>query len=135
VTFTDACLALEIKQVCFGGCGLSEYRHRLGIIDPFGVIHWRERRMSRRALRNFLLLVAKRDRLANPEFLNLPDVDWSHPYFDNIEVGRLAARLGIRLPAALSSNDRLRTLTLARKRGAALSTRPAIYAWARRTLT
>lgn len=131
MTFTDACLALEIKQICFGGCGLSERRHRLGAVF-LGVVHWRERRMSRRALRNFLLLVAKRDREANPEFLNIPELTWYAIWSDNTEAGRLAARVGIRLPAALSINDRLRTLTLARKRGVSLSHRPRIYAWATR---
>lgn len=135
MTFVDVCLALEIKSVCFGECGLSATRHRTGVIDPFDVIHWSDRRMSRRALRRFLLLVARRERMHDPYYLNDPKYNWQYLHIDNTEAGRLAATLGIRLPAALSRNDRLACLTLARKAGVRLSaSHPAIYAWARRGL-
>lgn len=136
MTFLDVCLALDLRSVCLDGqCGLSATRHRTGVIDPFGVIHFRERRMSKRALRRFLLLVARRSRLNSPDFLNEPQFNWYYSWSDNIEAGRLAAQLGARLPAALSRNDRLTCLTNARKAGIHLSIGwPQVYAWARRGL-
>ena len=136
MTYRDAALFLGIKQVCFDlNCGLSANRHETGVLDPFSVIHWRERRINRAGLRRFLLLAAKRARLNDPEYLNEPQFHWLYLYRDNVEAGRLAANLGIRLPAALSRNDRLRCLTSARKYGIALSAGwPQIYKWARKAV-
>lgn len=135
MTFVDVSLALEIKSVCFGGCGLSATRHRTGIIDPFDVIHFADRRMSKRALRRFLLLSVRRTRLNDPAYLNHPSFNWFYLYQENTWAGRLAGLLGMRLPVALSRNDRLSCLTLARKAGVRLSaSHPAVYAWARRGL-
>ena len=135
MTFADAALYLGVKQVCFGGCGLSVNRHRAGTIDPFGVIHWRERRMSKRALRRFLAMVARRNRLNDPGYLNDPRYDWLYLYLDSRAADDLAGRLGVRLPAHLSRNDRLACLTAARRAGVHLSVaHPAAYAWANRGL-
>ena len=51
-------LVLDVPT-CTGGCGLSKTRHRTGSIDPFGTIHYAERRFTKRSARNYLLLVAE----------------------------------------------------------------------------
>jgi len=116
--------------VCAGGCGLPDKDHWKGVIDPFGVIHYADRRFTRRALRNLLLLVARRDRAADKEFLNLPQFEFFYLWWDNVTASRMAMDLGVRLPARLSRFDRLRCLQLARKQGVALSRRSSIYSWA-----
>lgn len=134
MTFADVCGRLGITKVCAGGCGLSANRHRTGTLF-LDVIHWSERRMTKRALRRFLLLVAKRDRLNDADYVNLPIWNWYYLWLDNVEAGRLAAKIGVRIPADLSRNDRLACLTLARKWGASLSTGwPQVYSWAKRGL-
>ncbi len=104
--------------------------HWRGFIDPFGVAHFSRRRFTRRALRNLFLLVARRDRLADPQYLNIKGYDWYYLYVDNVAASRMAMDLGVRLPARLSRLDRLRCLQLARKQGVKLSRRSSIYAWA-----
>jgi hypothetical protein len=105
-------------------------RHMAGFIDVFGVAHFSDRRFTRRALRNLLLLVARRDRAADQEFLNLSQFEFFYLWYDNVTASRMAMDLGVRLPARLSRLDRLRCLQLARKSGARLSRRSSIYAWA-----
>lgn len=111
-------------------CGLSDNAHWKGTVDGFGVLHYTDRRFTRRALRNFLMLAVRRARLSDPEFLNSPDLAYIHLWHDNVSASRLAASIGVRLPARLSMIDRLQCQALARKAGAALSSRPAIYRWA-----
>lgn len=132
-SYEDVCLILGVRAACLGAdCGLSANRHKAGTIF-LGVVHWRERRVTRAGLRRFLLLIVRRERESNPEFLNSPNLAWYAIYWDSTEAGRLAAQLGVRLPAVLSRNDRLRCLTAARKAGIRLSSAaPAVYAWARR---
>ena len=133
MTFADTALYLGIKQICFGGCGLSATRHRVGVIDPFNVIHFAERRMTKAGLRRFLLLAARRNRLNDPGYLNSPRYDHLYIYLDSRAADDLAGRLGVRFPIHLSRNDRLATLTAARKAGVPLSVaHPAIYQWAQR---
>jgi hypothetical protein len=116
-------------------CGLSERQHRKGVIDPFGVVHFMDRRFTRRALRNFLLLVARRDReYGDLDYLNIPGYDWYYLWSDETTASMWAASLGVRLPARLSAQSRWKCLTLARKAGVKLSKRPAIYAWATEVL-
>ena len=122
-------------RVCTGDCGLGPKNHWRGVIDPWGGVHYAARRFTRRAFRNMLLLVAKRDRESNnmlneEYFLNAPHLAWYHLYWDNVTASRLALELGTRLPARLSRRDRLRCLQLARKHGVRLSKRSAVYAWA-----
>ena len=116
--------------VCVGECGLTPEQHWEGQIDPFGIAHYTPRRFTRRALRNMLLLVAKRDRLADKEYLNIPAYEFFYLWRDNVVASRLAMDLGVRLPARLSRLDRLRCIQLARKQGVASSHWPAMYAWA-----
>jgi hypothetical protein len=77
-----------------------------------------------------LLLVARRDRAADMEYLNLPRFEFFYLWHDNVEASRMAMELGVRLPARLSRLDRLRCLQLARRQNVRLSKRSAIYAWA-----
>jgi hypothetical protein len=128
--YRDLAVDLELEPVCWGNCGLSTARHRRGVVDPFGVAHWANRRMSRRGLRNFLLLVARRDRLADPGFLNTPDLAWAQRYFDEAKAAKWAARLGVRFPIDFSRAERLGVLAKAPKGFA--RTHAAIWAWASR---
>lgn len=111
-------------------CGISYAAHWIGTIDGFGVAHFANRRFTRRALRNLLLLVARRDRMADPAYLNLPQFEYYYLWSDNVAASRMALDLGVRLPARLSRLDRLRCQQLARKAGVKLSKRSAIYKWA-----
>lgn len=101
-----------------------------GFIDVFGVVHYSDRRFTRRALRNLLLLVARRNREADPAYLNLPQYEWYYLWSDNVTASRMALDLGVRLPAHLSHLDRLRCLQSAAHQGVRLSKRSAIYSWA-----
>jgi len=116
--------------VCVGECGLTPEEHWPGVLDPFGVAHYLPRRFTRRALRNLLLLVARRDREADLGYLNIKGYDWYYLWRDNVTASKMAMDLGYRLPARLSRLDRLRCLQLARKGGVKLSRRSSIYAWA-----
>lgn len=105
--------------------------HWKGFIDPFGVGHYSDRRFTRRALRNLLILVARRDRLADPGWLNSNALfDWYYLYTDEVAASRMAMSLGVRLPARLSRLNRLKCLQLAKRKGVKLSKRSAVYAWA-----
>lgn len=123
--------------VCMGGCGLSATQHWKGVLDPFGGIHFADRRFTRRALRNMLILVARRDRESNAMlnegdigYLNLPQFEFFYLWHDEVAASRMAMDLGVRLPAKLSRLSRLRCLSLARKQKVKLSKRSALYAWA-----
>lgn len=128
--YADVVRDLGLEQVCPGGCGLDDYRHRGTIF--LGVIHWRERRFTRRGLRRLLLLVARREReSATSGFLNHPNLRWCALWWDEQRANGLASELGIRFPAAWSRQERLACLASAR--GWPISrTHPAIYAWANR---
>lgn len=115
--------------VCLG-CTVYPSRHMPGFIDPFNVIHWRERRWSRAGSKRFLMMVAKRTRLLDERFLNIPRFDWLYVHGDAVSAQRMAGELGFRIPAHLFDADRERCRYLARKRGIHLSNWPAIYAWA-----
>jgi len=120
--------AATIYGICTGGCGLPD--HWRGVIDPFGVVHYANRRFTRRALRNMLLLLAKaRREHSDPRFLNIPEYDWYYLWWDNVMAYELAMDMGVRLPARLSRLDRLRCRQQARRAGIPLSTRSAIYKW------
>jgi len=116
------------STICTGGCGLSTNAHRRGTL-LLGVVHFADRRFSRRALRNLLILVARREREADPEYLNIPAYDWWYVYADNVQASKWALRLGVRLPARLSRVDRLRCQRLAITRGIHLSRYPRVQSW------
>ena len=130
MTYPEVIRRLGIERVCLGGCGLNAYRHR-GVIDPFDVIHWSDRRFTRRGLRRLLLLVARRSREDSPAFLNTPGMRFYALWWDEQRANSMAAQLGVRFPAAWSSQERLACLASAGRRPLS-RTHPAIYAWANR---
>lgn len=106
-------------------------RHMAGFIDVFGTAHYTDRRFTRRSLRNLLLLIARRDRMADPGWLNDDKLfAYYYLYVDEVAASKMAKELGFRLPAKLSRLSRLRCQALARKAGVRLSKRSALYAWA-----
>lgn len=127
MTYGEIVRRLDIDPVCLHpGCGI-ERSHRRGFIF-LGVVHWTERRIDKRGLRRFLLLVAKRDRLGSPDYLNDPGLYWAHFYLDERKANEWAAQLGVRFPVSYSAPER-RTVSLV----PGLSRRwPAVWAWARR---
>lgn len=129
-TYAEVVRRLGIEQVCLDGkCGLSDYQHR-GIIDPFGTIHWRERRFTRRGLRRFLLLVARRAHENDPGFLNTPETEFYRLYWREQRANFLAAQIGYRFPASWSREERMRSRWLASKADVHLARDfPAVYAW------
>lgn len=117
---------LGLTGICFGNCGLGANRHRGSIF--LGIVHWSDRRVTKRGLRRLLLLVAKRDRFASPGFLNDPGLWWAHMYLDQRRADRWAEQLGVRFPASYSAPER-RAVSLV----PGLSRRhPAVWMWARR---
>ena len=128
LTIRDAAVRYRVCTSCLPEVDYLNRTH--GVIDGFGVAHFADRRFTRRALRNMLLLVARRNRAADMEYLNLPQFEFFYLWHDNVEASRMAMELGVRLPARLSRLDRLRCLQLARRQNVRLSKRSAIYAWA-----
>ena len=143
MTYAEIAERLGIEQVCLrADCGLSANAVR-GCVDGFGTVHWRERRVTRRGLRRFLLLAARRereaDRIVNDAapvrgYLNARRYRWLHKYLDARQADRWAAELGIRFPVEFSRQERSECRYLAWKFGANLSKRPAVYSWAYRGL-
>lgn len=129
-SYREVVARLDLPAVCLGDCGLSDHRHRGSLF--LGVVHFGERRISKRGLRRFLRLCAKRDRLDDPGFLNSPELSFAHGYFDEAKAVAWAARLGYRFPVGFSRAERLRVLAKAPKGFA--RTHAAIWAWARRGL-
>lgn len=114
---------------CGGGCGLSATKHREGCAF-LGVIHFAERRFTLRGARNFLLLVARMDREADPGFLNVELYDWFYVYLDSVEAARMAKVAGFRLRGSLFRDRRQLCLDLATKRGVKLSKYRKVWSWA-----
>jgi hypothetical protein len=125
----DMAERLDIRW-CGGGCGLSETRHREGCIF-LGVVHFRERRFTKRAARNFLMLAARMQRESDEGYLNIPLFDWWYCYSDSIAAGRMAMECGFRLPAAVFDEQREMCRLLAAKRGVRLSKYRKVWAWSR----
>jgi hypothetical protein len=118
---------LGFEGVCLGGCGITNRSHERGFIF-LDVVHWQERRVMRPGLRKFLLLVAKRDRLAGTDYLNDEGLWWAHFYLDQRRADQWAKELGVRFPIAYSAPER-RAVSLV----PGLSRKhPAVWAWARR---
>mgnify|MGYP001558438609 CR=1 FL=1 len=80
VKIAEMALALNVPT-CTAGCALSKTRHREGVIDGFGIIHFAERRFSRRSAKNYLMLVARLWREGDPEYLNIELFDWQSDAF------------------------------------------------------
>lgn len=115
---------------CTGGCGLSATRHRTGCIF-LGVVHFAERRFSRRAAKNYLMLVARRDREMNDGYLNHEVYDWWYVWHDSVTAAVMARLLGFRLPAAIFARERALCRLLADRRGVKLSRYRRVAAWVR----
>lgn len=133
MTITEMGARLGVPT-CTGGCGLSATRHRTGCIF-LGVVHYAERRFTRRAARTYLMLVARLERENDPAFLNDEVYDWLYPYIDSVEAGKLAMQLGFRLPAAVFDRQREQVRSLAARRGVKLSRRGNLYQWLNRKET
>lgn len=128
MTITEMAARLEVPT-CTGGCGLSRTRHRTGCIF-MGVVHFAERRFSRRAAKNYLMLVARMDREADGEYLNRIDLyDWFYVYVDSVTAARMAKQLGFRLPASIFEREREMVRLLAARRGVKLSRYKKVYQW------
>ncbi len=117
--------------ICMGGCGLSASAHRRGRIF-LDVVHFADRRFTKRALRNLLLLIARQRRERDPEFLNDEMYDWYYQYLDSVEAARLARSLGVVLPSRLFDQRRALCRALAARRGVKLSRRKEVYSWLQR---
>ena len=130
MTVSEIARQLDVP-VCTGGCGLSVSRHSRGTIDPFGVIHFAERRFTRRGARNLLLLIARRDREADAGYLNVPVFDWWYVYHDSVTAARMARSLGFVIPARLWDLDREWCRLLAARRGVRLGKYRRVYNWVR----
>jgi len=129
MTYRQMAKALYVP-FCAGECGIVTRSHEQGFVF-LDVVHWAERRFTRRGAKNFLMLVARRRRLLDPEFLNIPEYDWIYEHLDSTMAQRMAHGLGFRIPAHLFDMERNRCARLAQKRGVKLSKYPAIYAWSR----
>jgi hypothetical protein len=121
--------ASMMVPMCAGSCGITTRSHEQGFVF-LDILHWRERKFTRRGGKNFLMLIAKWQRLLNPEYLNDPEHDWYYEWSDSVAAQSMAGDLGFRIPAHLFDHERARCLLLARKRGVKLP--PTIRAWAMR---
>lgn len=117
--------------ICWGGCGLSERRHERGVLF-LGIVHFADRRFTRRGARNLLMLLARREREADPGFLNDPIFDFLYPALDALRAQELALEAGFRLPARLFDRERAKARSLAARRSAAISRYPRLRSWLRR---
>ena len=128
MTVTEMGERLEVPT-CTGGCGLSATRHRTGCVF-LNVVHFAERRFSKRAAKNYLLLVARMDREADGEYLNNIDLyDWFYCYIDSVNAARMAKQLGFRLPASIFARERAMVRLLANRRGVKLTKYRKVYQW------
>lgn len=130
MTYDQAAKRLEVPW-CDGGCGLSITRHKTGCIDPFGVIHFTNRKPTKRGYARFLTLVARMDREADGEYLNRIDLyDWFYCYIDSVNAARMAKQLGFRLPASIFEREREMVRLLAAHRGVKLTKYRKVWSWA-----
>ena len=131
MTISEMARRLDVP-VCTGGCGLSATRHRTGMIDPFGAIHYAERRFTKRGAKNLLVLASRHAREMDPEYLNIPLYDWWYVYADSVAASRMAMNLlGFRLPARLFDHDRARCRALAAARNVRLSKYRRVNDWSK----
>lgn len=129
MTITEMGTRLDVST-CTGGCGLSVTRHREGAVF-MGIVHFADRRFTRRAAKNYLMLVARRDREADAGYLNNIELyDWFYTYLDAVNATRMAKTLGFRLPAAIFNRERSLCQILAANRGVRLSKYKKVWNWA-----
>jgi hypothetical protein len=117
--------------ICWGGCGLSERRHERGVIF-LDVVHFADRRFTKRGARNLLMLLARREREADPGFLNDPIYDFLYPALDALRAQELAGEAGFRLPARLFDREREQARALAERRHVSIRRYPKLRSWLRR---
>lgn len=134
-----------LPGVCWGTwngqpCPVSAARHRRGTEDGMGLIHYADRRLTKRSVKRLLMMVAARNRRKDPEFLNDPVYDFLYPYLDSVEAQRLAQTFGsMRLPARLFDVEREVVRYRAAMRGVALGSPwigrrwSGLDSWLRRT--
>jgi len=125
--YSDMAAKLKVP-FCPGGCGIPDQVHDQGLYF-LGVLHWRDRRFTRRGAKHFLMLIAKARRLSDPEFLNIEGFDWMYIHNDAVMAQAMAGTFGFRIPARLFDIDRMRCARLAMKRWVKLTNYPAIYQW------
>jgi hypothetical protein len=117
--------------ICEGGCGISEARHRKGVLLA-GVIHYADRRLTVQTARNLLLLAARADRESDGGYLNNMDLyDFFYCYADSVAAWRMARSVGIRLPARAFDAKRAECRRLAAMRGVRLSRYRNVAHWAK----
>lgn len=122
---------LTLDRWCRGGCGLSAYRHRFGVIDPFGTLHFGDRRFTKRAAKNLLTAAARRERWADPGWLNTAEFTWLHLYHDAVAAQALAREAGFRLPSRLFDHERQIVRAIAVRDEIALSKYERVRSWLR----
>ena len=128
-TISEMATRLDVPW-CGGGCGLSKTKHREGCLF-LGVVHFADRRFTRRAARNLLLLVARMKRESDDQYLNHEVYDWWYLYHDAVTAAKMAMACGVRLPASVFDHDREMCRLLATKRGVKLSRYHRVYEWTR----
>ena len=101
--------------VCEGGCGLSETRHRRGCVF-MQVVHYADRRLTVQTARNLLLLAARAEREADPQYLNIDLFDFWYCYADSIRAYNMGLACGVRLPRRAFDRERAECRRLAAKR-------------------
>jgi hypothetical protein len=115
--------------VCGGGCGIAR-DHKAGFIDPFGVLHWADRKVTRKGARRFLLLVARLRRESDPAHINDYGLyDWWYLARDAVAAQKMAVGCGFRLPGWLFDRDKDLCRALAARRGVKLSKYPLVVKW------
>lgn len=98
-------------RLCTGDCGpLIVGDHELGFANPSrGVIHFRERVVTRAGIRRFLMLIAS---ILHSHNRGQPE--WQKLYEQNTWAGQAAIKMGVRVPRKFSMLDRAKTYRLIR---------------------
>ena len=105
-SYSEIIRTLDDLTLCRGGCRANGWTDRLTHRSGYAtinarVIHWQERRPTRRGLRNFLKLAAVAGIWPSSE-------RWIDLYAQNVRAQQLAKRFGVRFPRAWSATDRAR---------------------------
>ena len=127
-TIGDLAARLDLVW-CSGGCGLSENRHRKGVVF-LNVIHLSDRRLTVQTARTLLLLAAQNAREQDGGYLNIDLFDWMYAHLDSVAAYRMGCSVGIRLPARVFDAKRAECRRLAAMRGVKLSRYRAAFQWA-----
>ena len=128
-TIGDLAARLDLVW-CSGGCGLSENRHRKGVVF-LNVIHLSDRRLTVQTARTLLLLAAQNAREQDGGYLNNLDLyGFLYEWTDSVAAYRMGCSVGIRLPARVFDAKRAECRRLAAMRGVKLSRYRAAFQWA-----